>query len=447
MQKIKKFVKKIYKLGITLWHYSWSLIGRIILTGVQDKMVIVGITGTKGKSSVVSILSFVLKSLDIKYASYSTLEISSNQGSVLNTQKMTMPGRWTLPMYFRKAYKNGARVGIIEVTSSGLSQFRGDAFNFDIVAITNLQKEHIEIHGGFDNYKQAKGRLFKLLTQSKHKFIDNKKIEKVSIVNFDDENSQYYLDFKADKKYIVSLNENKNNTKINILNLNLIKPENLAIDATGLHFNFEDIHFDVNLYGTFSVYNVMMTLAILKALKVDMAKVAEIIKDYKGTKGRMEFVKTKTNKNVVVDYAHTPDSLKAVLTTLKEMGFKKIISIVGACGGSRDKWKRPEIGKIAGNLSDYVIVTNEDPYDEDPHKIMNAIYAGIENKEKARIIADRIEAIHKGIDMLNSDEEVLIVTGKGSEKVVMVKGGMRGFTKQDYAGDYEVAEQYLEKMN
>jgi UDP-N-acetylmuramoyl-L-alanyl-D-glutamate--2,6-diaminopimelate ligase len=191
----------------------------------------------------------------------------------------------------------------------------------------------------------------------------------------------------------------------------------------------------------------MMTLAILKALKVDMAKVAEIIKDYKGTKGRMEFVKTKTNKNVVVDYAHTPDSLKAVLTTLKEMGFKKIISIVGACGGSRDKWKRPEIGKIAGNLSDYVIVTNEDPYDEDPHKIMNAIYAGIENKEKARIIADRIEAIHKGIDMLNSDEEVLIVTGKGSEKVVMVKGGMRGFTKQDYAGDYEVAEQYLEKMN
>jgi len=242
-----------------------------------------------------------------------------------------------LPCYFKNAYQQGARIGIIEATSSGLAQFRGDAFNFDIVALTNLQKEHIEIHGGFDHYKQAKGRLFKLLMQSKHKFIDNKKIDKISIVNFDDEHSQYYLDFKADKKYVVSLSESKNSTKINILNLNLIKPENLAVDATGIHFNFEDIHFDVNLYGTFSVYNIMMALAILKALKVDIAKVAEALKDYKGAKGRMEFVKTKTNKNVVVDYAHTPDSLKAVLTTLKEMGFKKIISVVGACGGSRDK--------------------------------------------------------------------------------------------------------------
>ena len=447
MHNIKKLLKKIYKLGITIWHYAWALIGKIILNGAQEKMMMVGITGTKGKSTVVSILSFVLKALDIKYASYSTLETSNNQNSVFNTQKMTMPGRWTLPCYFKNAYQQGARIGIIEATSSGLAQFRGDAFNFDIVALTNLQKEHIEIHGGFDHYKQAKGRLFKLLMQSKHKFIDNKKIDKISIVNFDDEHSQYYLDFKADKKYVVSLSESKNSTKINILNLNLIKPENLAVDATGIHFNFEDIHFDVNLYGTFSVYNIMMALAILKALKVDIAKVAEALKDYKGAKGRMEFVKTKTNKNVVVDYAHTPDSLKAVLTTLKEMGFKKIISVVGACGGSRDKWKRPEMGKIAGKLSDYVIVTNEDPYDEDPHKIMNAVYAGIENKEKARIVADRTDAIHKGINMLNNDEEVLIITGKGSEKVVMVKGGLRGATKQDYIGDYDVTKQYLEKIN
>ncbi|MFA5229886.1 MAG: hypothetical protein WC422_00150 [Candidatus Paceibacterota bacterium] len=105
------------------------------------------------------------------------------------------------------------------------------------------------------------------------------------------------------------------------------------------------------------------------------------------------------------------------------------------------------MGKIAGKLSDYVIVTNEDPYDEDPHKIMNAVYAGIENKEKARIVADRTDAIHKGINMLNNDEEVLIITGKGSEKVVMVKGGLRGATKQDYIGDYDVTKQYLEKIN
>ena len=446
MSSIKNMVKKVWKFGLNCWHYAWSVVGCFLLKGIQDKMIIIGVTGTKGKSTVVNMLSFVLKGLGVKYASYSTLGVSDNEGLILNMKKMTMPGRWVLPMYFRNAFKKGAKVGIIEATSSGLAQFRGDAFNFDIVAITNLQKEHIEIHGGFENYKKAKGRLFKLLTKHNHKFIDNKKIDKVSIVNIDDDNSSYYLDFKADKKCVVSLKENKNSTKINILNLNLVRPENMLIDASGLHFNFEDIHFDINLYGTFSMYNVLIVLAILKALKVDMAKVAEILKEYKGAKGRMEFVRTKADKNVVVDYAHTPDSLKAVLTTLKEMGFKKVVSVIGSCGGSRDKWKRPEMGRIASELSDYVIVTNEDPYDEDPHKIMNAVYMGITNKEKARIVPDRIEAIQKGIDMLNGEDEVLILTGKGSEKIIMSKGGT-GVIKKEYLGDYEVAKQYLEKNN
>ena len=445
MDFIKKMVKKVLKVVRVVWHYGWSLVGRVILKGIQDKMVIVGVTGTKGKSTVVNMLSFVLKKLEIKYASYSTLEASDNSNSKLNTQKMTMPGRWILPAYFKKAYQNGAKIGIIEATSSGLAQFRGDAFNFDIVAITNLQKEHIEIHGGFDNYKKAKGILFKLLTKYNHKYIDNKKIDKVAIVNFDDDNAGYYLEFKADKKYVVSLKENKNSTKVNILNLNLIRPENLVIDATGIHFDLEEIHFDLGIYGTFNVYNILIALTILKALKIDLKLVSEVLKEYKGAKGRMEFVKTASNTNVVVDYAHTPDSLKAVLTTLKEMGFKRIISVIGACGGTRDKWKRPEMGKIASELSDYVIVTTEDPYDEDPHKIMNGVYMGIANKEQARIVPDRIEAIHKAIDMANGIDDVVILTGKGSEKVIMVKGGVRGSMKQDYLGDYEVARQYLEK--
>jgi len=103
------------------------------------------------------------------------------------------------------------------------------------------------------------------------------------------------------------------------------------------------------------------------------------------------------------------------------------------------------MGKIASELSDYVIVTTEDPYDEDPHKIMNGVYMGIANKEQARIVPDRIEAIHKAIDMANGIDDVVILTGKGSEKVIMVKGGVRGSMKQDYLGDYEVARQYLEK--
>ncbi len=442
---MKDLIKKPLNMVKKLWHFFWSLVGVAMLKGCQEKMIIIGVTGTKGKSTVVNMLSNVLSKLNIKFASYSTMEVWENGKAKPNDQKMTMPGRWSLPLFFRKAAKSGAKVGIVEVTSWGLEQFRADCFNFDIAAITNLQKEHIEIHGGFDNYKNAKGRLFSLLTKHKTKYIDNKKVEKVSVVNFDDLHENYFVRFDADKKYVVSAKQDKPSSKVGVLDLKLIKPENLAIDESGIHFSFEGVNFDLALYGLFNVYNVLIALAILKALKLDMKEVAKILNEYQGAKGRMEFVKTKSNINVVVDYAHTPDSLKAVLQTLKDMGFKKIISVIGSCGGSgRDKWKRPEMGKIATEMSDYVIITNEDPYDEDPQKIVNSIYNGITDKNKARIILDRETAIKKAIDLVNNDDEVVILTGKGAEKIIMVKDGLKGVKKQAYLGDYEIAKRHLE---
>ncbi len=430
------------------WHFAWSIIGSIMLKGCQDKMIMVGITGTKGKSTVVSMLSFVLSQLDINFASYSTMEIWKNKKRLSNSQKMTMPGRWYLPKFFREAYKEGAKIGIVEVTSWGLEQFRADCFDFDVVAITNLQKEHIEIHGGFDNYKKAKGRLFQLLMKRKNKYIDNKKVEKVSIVNFDDLNENFFVSFNADKKYVISIKDSQHNSKANILNLNLVKPEKLEVSEKGIQFVLDGVSFDIKLYGVFNVYNILTALTILKAMKINMNDVADALREYKGASGRMEFVKTKSNINVVVDYAHTPDSLKAVLTALKGLGFKKIISVIGSCGGSgRDKWKRPEMGRIASEMSDYVIITNEDPYDEDPSKIVNNIYDGVLDKNKARIILDRETAIKKAIDLIKNDNEIVILTGKGAEKVIMVKDGVKGFKKQSYEGDYNIAKKYLDTKN
>lgn len=206
------------------------------------------------------------------------------------------------------------------------------------MAITNLQKEHIEIHGGFENYKKAKGKLFQLLTKHKNKYINNKKIDKTSIVNFDDLNENFFVSFNADKKYVISIKDSQHNSKANILNLNLVKPENLDVSEKGISFVLDGVNFNVGLYGVFNVYNILTAITILKALKMDMNDVALALKEYKGASGRMEFVKTKSDVNVVIDYAHTPDSLKAVLTAVKSLGFKKIISVIGSCGGSgRDK--------------------------------------------------------------------------------------------------------------
>lgn len=445
---MKTTIKNIMGLIKKTWHFMWSVVGTFMLKGHQEKMIMVGVTGTKGKSTVVSILSFVLSKLDVKFASHSTMEVWKNNKRIPNHKKMTMPGRWALPQFFREASIDGAKIGIVEVTSWGLEQFRANCFNFDIVAITNLQKEHIEIHGGFENYKKAKGKLFQLLTKYKNKYINNKKIDKTSIVNFDDLNENFFVSFNADKKYVISIKDSQHNSKANILNLNLVKPENLDVSEKGISFVLDGVNFNVGLYGVFNVYNILTAITILKALKMDMNDVALALKEYKGASGRMEFVKTKSDVNVVIDYAHTPDSLKAVLTAVKSLGFKKIISVIGSCGGSgRDKWKRPEMGRIASEISDYVIITNEDPYDEDPNKIVNSIYAGVIDKNKARIILDRKTAIEKAIDLIKQENEIVVVTGKGAEKIIMIKDGLKGIKAQEYEGDYNIAKKYLDTKN
>jgi len=426
-------------------------------------MVIIGVTGTKGKSTVMSLMSHILTSANIPFGSFSTIEKNINGEVIHNDSKLTMPGRAAINLFLKQAYDKGARIGLIEVSSVGMKQHRGDFIEWDVAVLTNLQPEHLEIHGGFENYKTCKGMLFKMLKKHPIKYIKSKKYLKTSIINFDDSNTDYFLKINADKKIAVSTNPNPDITKAKLMNLELYKPDLVRSDENGMDIEIDKRIYHINLLGDYNVYNVLYCLALAKYLDLDKEAVLHALQTYKGAPGRMQFIKTRDNISVVVDYAHTPDSLEAVYSTLKKLGYQYIIGVLGATGGmqnqintlgivdsdtggTRDEWKRPVMGGMAEKYCDKIILTDEDPYDEDPMKIINEVKSGIKDLDKAEIILDRKLAIRKAIDLAKSGS-VVVITGKGCERTMMVKGGPRGNKSVAWPGDYELARVYLVDFN
>ena len=232
------------------------------------------------------------------------------------------------------------------------------------------------------------------------------------------------------------------------MGIDLFKPDSYQIDSEGVNLLFEKDGFTIksSLLGRFNAYNLM--LAYLVSFKIvntfnlkdTKSKIIEAIKEYKGPEGRMNFIKTIDGVTVVVDYAHTPDSLENVYSTLKKLNYNKTVGLLGSCGtmlravnlqgitksgGVRDLGKRKIMGKVVEKYCENIILTNEDPYGENILDIINDIAFGIEDQSKVRKIEDRKEAIKKGIDLLDKGD-VLVITGKGSEKSIALEGGLRG---------------------
>ncbi|HIB09302.1 MAG TPA: UDP-N-acetylmuramoyl-L-alanyl-D-glutamate--2,6-diaminopimelate ligase, partial [Gemmatimonadetes bacterium] len=235
--------------------------------------------------------------------------------------------------------------------------------------------EHIESHGGFENYKRAKGELFESA--------------KTAIINLDDENAEYFSELCKGKKYGYSV-------------------ESGSIDIA------------TPLPGKFNLYNALAAAYVGLSQGVDMKVIKETLGKAKGIPGRMETV-IKEPFPVIVDYAHTPDALEKVYKTVK--GRHKLVCVLGAAGGGRDKWKRPQMGKIAARYCDEIILTNEDPYNEDPGRILAEIKSGISSPiSKLYEILDRREAIKKALRIAKRGD-IVVVTGKGAEPWLMTNEG------------------------
>lgn len=405
-------------------------------------MVVIGITGTNGKSTAVEFAHRIFADAGIIPASISSLRARIGDKEERNESGMTMPGRFALQRFLANAKKAGCRVAIIEVTSEGIAQHRHCGIDFDMAVLTNLAPEHIEHHGSFEAYRDAKAELFRSLAASFRKDTD---IKKTIVVNGDDEHAGYFLQFPADQCVVYHIASSAHPGKSNTYSKSHAPCSTLhAMDTEqsdhGSSFDLEGTRINVQLSGEFNIANALCAAAIARSLGISKEVIKKSIAEIYRVPGRMDYIR-KSPFALVVDYAHTPDALEKVYQTLKPRIDNKLICVLGAAGGGRDKWKRPELGRVASLYCDEIILTNEDPYDENPKEILHQIAQVLTPRfSRYSFVLNRREAIERAIRAAK-DGDTVIITGKGAEPWMRMEDGKK--IKWD---DGEIAREILDKL-
>lgn len=414
---IKRYIPKSIK---SLRHFFYAWYGAVKYGHPSEEMIVIGVTGTSGKSTTAYLLRQILEYSGLKVGSLSTIEFYVAGKQKINDQKMTMLGKMQIQKYLREMKQQGCDIAIVETTSEGRVQHRHRFINYDTIILTNLYPEHIESHGSFENYKQAKLDIFSYIAGLKRKMIAQKNIPKTAIVNGDIEYTQEFLSYPFDEKYTFGKKE-----------INTLSVEGISVKADGLHFTIHDEDFFAPMYGEHNVMNILAAVSVAKNLGISWRTIQKAVAECKNVPGRIEFIAEAKEHgyDVMVDYAFEPKAMEALYHVVGLLQPKRVIHVAGATGGGRDKARREPLGKMIGEQSDIFIVTDEDPYDEDPQEIMSAVIkgaiAGGKKKEKDLFeILDRKEAIKKALEMAQPGDLVLI-TGKGSEQAMCLAGGKK----------------------
>lgn len=411
---VKKILKKILPQFIWRFYYwSWSFLASFFYGHPSSSLIVVGITGTAGKSTVANLICRILEEAGYQVGLTSTFNFRIAGQEFVNKKKMTMLGRFSLQKLLKRMKDKGCDYAIIETTSQGIEQYRHWGINYDVGIFTNLSPEHIEWHGSIEKYRQAKEKLFAHLSQSSRKKIKGQVIPKIGIVNLDDSSSFHFLKYEMDQKYGYSLDSLA--PKVEDENLKIVQAQDFREKEESLEFKSNSLVFSLGLKGIFNASNALAALTFAISQKINLRTVQKALKSVQGMPGRMEVV-SRTPFQVVVDYAHTPLSLEKIYQTFSQEN-KRIICVLGSAGGGRDKSKRPLLGSLADQYADQIILTNEDPYDEDPQEIIDQIKQGIKNKKYFEIL-DRKEAIKKALKIAQPGD-VVIITGKGCEPWIM----------------------------
>lgn len=414
LHALKKFIPRSF---LQFYHASLGYVACIVYGNPSHNMIVIGVTGTNGKSSTVQFIAQLLTDLGEKVGYTSTAGFSIAGNAVENRMKMTMPGRFALQAMLRDMKRAGCTYVIVETSSQGLAQYRHVGINYDMVVFTNLTPEHIESHGGFEKYKEAKGMLFSHLTARAHKTIEGKRIPKQILVHSDDAHAAYFANFPADAHVAFGWQHYAGKG---------VYAQEISQDADGARVEVQDIPVYWHLSARFSRLNALAAVATVHSCGFALVDVLVASEKLRDVAGRFERILVGQPFAVIVDYAYEPYALQALFASLPPHT-GKVIGVHGSAGGGRDKARRPLIGAIAAEHEDVVIVTNEDPYDEDPQSIIDAVVAGAKEKGKKEgedlfVIADRADAIRFALTHAQLGDVVLI-TGKGSEPVMAVAGG------------------------
>lgn len=406
-----KFIlpKRLFRALQPPYHYILAFLAAAVYRFASRRLVVIGVTGTKGKTTTVELIRRILEAHGVKVASLSSLQFSIAGHTQPNSSGMTMPGRFFTQRFLREAVQAGCTHAVIEVTSQAVLQYRHRFITFRAAVLTNTAPEHLEAHGGFEPYLRSKLDLFWRL-----------KPEAVAIINRDDAHASR---FRAATRAAVATYgrtsiANRKEWPVRLLHET---PEGIAFELNGDEMTSP-------LRGMFNAMNILAAVAVGLHLRVPVSSIAKALAGVEPIAGRMEVIQFNPFL-VIVDYAHTPDSLAEVYGAARRLQGcceGKLICVLGSAGGGRDRWKRPEMGRIAAEHCARVILTNEDPFDEDPEDIVAAISSGIGKKHarRVKVMLDRREAIAAAIRAAKASD-VVVITGKGSEQWIREKNGKK----------------------
>ena len=426
MEKILRTGEKLVPRGLyrffqPIYHWDLAIFSAFIYGFPSRKIKVIGVTGTKGKSSTVEIINAILEEAGNKTALTNTIRFKVGNESERNMHKMSMPGRFFMQKFIRRAIDAKCDYAILEMTSQGAFFYRDRFIDLDAFVFTNISPEHIEAHGSYENYLNAKLGIAQRMASSKKK-------DRVLIVNGDDKESGRFLEAKADRKIIYKLTD--------------VEPYKIgggapSANPQGINFTWGGQRVHSPLSGLFNLYNILAAITATKSQNVNDEVIVRAIEKFSDIPGRVQKIDAGQNFEVIVDYAHTTDSMEKLFQTFPN---SRKICVFGSTGGGRDAWKRPEMGAVADKYCDEIILTDDDSYDEDPQKIVEEIAKGIV-KNKPTLLVDRRVAIRTALEKARPGDTVLII-GKGTDPYLM---GPKG-SKIPWS-DADIAREEIEKLN
>lgn len=386
----------------------------------SEKLKLVGVTGTNGKTTIATLLYKLFKKAGFKCGLLSTVKVMVDDEE--HTAIRTTPDSITINSYLKDMNNAGVEFCFMEVSSHGIDQHRTTALKFVGGIFTNLSHDHLDYHKDFAEYRDVKKRFFDELPSSAF-----------ALVNGDDKNGPVMLQNTKAKKYTYALKSYAD-----------YKAQILENQFTGLLLKMDDQELWSRLIGSFNAYNVLAIYAAADILGLKTLEILRIISELNSVSGRFQYVVSEKEKiTAIVDYAHTPDALKNVLETINSIRTKneELITVVG-CGGDRDKTKRPKMGHIASALSSKVIFTSDNPRTEDPEKIIEDVEAGVEpqNFKKIMSVTDRKQAIKTACQMAGTND-IILIAGKGHETYQEVNGEKRDFD------DFKIVNEFLKQLD
>lgn len=423
VEGMKKFLRRVLPERVILgYHRALAGLGAWWYGNPSRKLIVVGVTGTKGKTSTANYLWSCLSAGGYTVGLISTANIRIGEHELLNQYHMTMPGRFVIQQLMARMVREGCTFVIVETTSEGIKQYRHHGIAYDVAVFTNLFPEHLTSHGGsFEEYKRMKTKLFALL-DAPRKTVAGKRVEKIAIVNGDSEHKAAFLAYPADRKVTFGTGED-----VQYRYTDLRKTDDgvafTVVTPSGAHWPFV-----LRIMGDFNVANAMPAILLCTASGIPPERIAEGLERLTTIPGRMEKIEEGQTFTVLVDYAHERQSITNVLRTANAMkpAHAKTIILLGAEGGGRDKSKRAVMGELAATMADIVVVSNVDPYDDDPKPILEDIARAAELHGKVReedlfVVEDRREGIRTALRYAGMDD-VVLVTGKGAEQSIIIGG-------------------------